>query len=235
MNDLSSLGFGQMPGVRRRRTVAELSQLLGVSINDIEKAIPKRRQQYTSYETIQEPPVEVETTGDFNELIYSPARRRTERELIGALLLHSTDQLPSTDEDRSINITKEYQAQSFNDPQLQQIASCIYQRLKDDANIKIQNLMDDLESAELRKIIGELYEEADQSSESNKQTPAEHLRAACLAMDAVNEQEQYKKEVAEYRQDNNKSDDPTKKLLEGIERRKQQGYIHADMPQGVRS
>lgn len=234
MNDLSSLGFGQMPGVRRRRTVADLSQLLGVSINDIEKAIPKRRQQYSNYATNQEPPVEIETTGDFNELISSPARRRTEHELVGALLLHPVTQLPSTDEDRLIDITKEYQPQSFNDPQLQQIANCIYERLKDNANIKIQNLMDDLESAELRKIIGELYQDAEQSSENNKQTPAEHLRTACEAMDALNDIENYKLEVAGYRQ-NNKPDDPDKMLKEAIESRKKQGSLPAAMPQGIRS
>lgn len=234
MNDLSSLGFGQMPGVRRRRTVADLSQLLGVSINDIEKAIPKRRQQYSNFESIQEPPVEIQTTGDFTEIISSPARKRAEREFIGALLLYPTDQLPGTDEDRAIDITKEYHSQSFYNPQLQQIVSCIYERLKDNAIIKIQILMDDLESAELRKIIGELYEVADQSSESNKQTPAEHLRAACEAMDALNDLENYKIEVAEYRQ-NNKSDDQNKLLIEAIESRKKQGSLPAAMPHGVRS
>ena len=75
---------------------------------------------------------------------------------------------------------------------------------------------------------------ADLSSESNKQTPAEHLRASCEAIDEINEQERYKKDVAEYRQDNNKSNDPAK-LLEAIERRKQHGSIPAAMPQRIRS
>ena len=94
--------------------------------------------------------------------------------------------------------------------------------------------MDDLESHELRKIVGELYQEADLQSQSNKQTPAEHLRAECEAMDALNDLENYKIEVAEYRQ-NNKSDDQNKLLKEAIESRKKQGSIPAAMPQGVRS
>ena len=54
-------------------------------------------------------------------------------------------------------------------------------------------------------------------------------------MDAIKQQECYKFDVAGYRQDKNKSDDPAKKLLEGIERRKQHGSIPAAMPHGIRS
>ena len=235
MSQLAGIGFSQMPGVRRRRFVADLSDRVGVSINDIEDALARQRPR-TRMAVAADAPRDDSTVIEADGAAVSPARRRAERDLL-AILIHSPSlraQTVTAEDGGLVSVTKRFKVDAFRDSAMHRVAEAVFGRLEADADFTVQDLMGELDSPEHRRLVSELYEQAQVQGDRAGSGGAEPLQAACAALTLVEQRERYQEEAAEYRRQAKGTDDADS-LRKRIEQRRKQGDLPAAMPLRVRS
>ncbi len=236
MTKLVDLGWHHMPGVRKRQTSADLSHWLGVSIDDLESALPRQRRSVSTAvatgSSTDEPSVPQELTS-----AVSPARCRAERDLL-ALLIHSPAlraQTVATVDGGLVTVTERFNAGAFHDPGVQRLAEAVFDRLKADTEFTVQDLMGELQSPDDRRLVSDLYEHAQRHADHTAApSAAEQLQAACAALSKVQGNETYREGLAAYRRDVRETTDADA-LREQIKKRRKQGDLPAAMPLRVRS
>ena len=236
MTKLVDLGWHHMPGVRKRQTSADLSHWLGVSIDDIESALPRERRSFSTAvatgASTDEPNVSQEPVA-----AVSPARYRAERDLL-ALLIHSPGlraQTVTAMDGGLVTVTKRFNAAAFHDPGVQRVAEAVFGRLETDSDFTVQDLMGELQSPDDRRLVSDLYEQAQVHAEHTAAPgAAEQLQAACAALSKTQSDESYREDLAAYRRDARDTADADA-LREQINKRRTQGDLPAAMPLRVRS
>ncbi len=236
MTKLVDLGWHHMPGVRKRQTSADLSHWLGVSIDDIESALPRERRSFSTAvatgASTDEPNVSQEPVA-----AVSPARYRAERDLL-ALLIHSPGlraQTVTAMDGGLVTVTKRFNAAAFHDPGVQRVAEAVFGRLETDSDFTVQDLMGELQSPDDRRLVSDLYEQAQVHAEHTAAPgAAEQLQAACAALSKTQSDERYREDLAAYRRDARDTADADA-LREQINKRRTQGDLPAAMPLRVRS
>jgi len=166
----------------------------------------------------------------------SPARRRAERDLL-AILIHSPSLRAQTvpAEGRGlVSVTNRFKVDAFRDPALHRVAEVVLGRLEADADFTVQDLMGELDSPAHRRLVSDLYEQAQVQGDRAGPGAAEQLQAACAALTLVEQRERYQEEVAEYHRQAKGVGDADA-LRKRIEQRRKQGDLPAAMPLRVRS
>jgi polyhydroxyalkanoate synthesis regulator phasin len=118
---------------------------------------------------------------------------------------------------------------------VQRVAEAVFGRLKADTDFTVQDLMGELQSADDRRLVSDLYEQAQiHADHTAAPSAAERLQAACAALSKVQDDESYREGLAAYRRDTRDTTDADA-LREQIKKRRKQGDLPAAMPLRVRS
>ena len=134
-----------------------------------------------------------------------------------------------------MTVTQRFDASAFRDPGVQRIAAAVFHRIKADADFTVQDLMSELQSAEDRRLVSDLYEQAQRHPDHpTAASAAERLQAACAALSKVEGDESYREDLAAYRRSTKDTADADA-LREQIKKRRKQGDLPAAMPLRVRS
>ena len=178
MDELAALGFGDLPGVRRAPVLERVAELLHVPAADLEQAMPRRRSRAAAQTPDQTPDETPDLWAESADV--PPARRRAERELLGALIYQPNLRHQPVN-DASEPITKVLEPELFTDPAARRLAEVVWARLRQDRGFTVQQLMGDLDHPSLRDLAGALYLDAETSLSGDELTPLEHLRQRCEA------------------------------------------------------
>ena len=236
MAELAGFGLGGLSGAMRRKTVSEISDRVGVSLNDIEQAITRPR-PYTPPSRVDQSRQSAPADLSLDARAVSPARYRAERDLL-ALLIHSPGlraQTVTAIDGGLVTVIKRFNAAAFHEPSVQRLAEAVFGRLKADSDFTVQDLMGELQSPDDRRLVSDLYEQAQvHADHTAAPSAAERLQAACAALSKVQGDESYREDLAAYRRDRRDTADADA-LREQIKKRRRQGDLPAAMPLRVRS
>jgi hypothetical protein len=150
-----------MQGVRKRLVLAQLSDLLGVPIAELERATPRPRQSQTqsagAHSELQRPQSAVDSLGATSEV--SRARRMAERELLAVLIFepHAGLTAARTDADSGEVHVAALSLNDFHDSQTRAIAEVMLPALHAGRALTVQQLFSALEHDACRRLVSELY------------------------------------------------------------------------------
>ena len=235
LSELAGLGFGRLPGVRKRPVIAQLADLLEVRIDDIEQAMLRRPGPLRPRVEAEEVPDEANSLWT-EQAEVPPARRIAERELL-AVLIHQPalrHQPVGVDPVADASIMKRLEPQQFKDPVLRRVAEAVWTWLARDETFTVQQLMGALDDRRLRSLVGDLYLEAEQQLEAGGQSPAEFLRDRFDALDRLSQRELYRRDLAAYRRSRATRGDGVTAFEQMLEQRRKQGYIPDALPTRIR-
>jgi DNA primase len=194
--ELGELGFAAMQGVRKRLVLAQLSDLIGVPVADLERATPRPRQSQIQPADAHSELQRLRAASDSfrGSLEVSRARRMAERELLAVLIYEPHAGL--TPEQTNAD-TGEFQAAAlslddFHDEQTRSIAEVILPALHEGRVSTVQQLLGALENEACRRLVSELYFDGQarcgESSADALEAYAQSRRAlhSCTARDLLN-------------------------------------------------
>ena len=232
--DLSALGFDAMPGVRKSPVMTQLADLMDVRIEDIEAALPRRR----GGAPVPQPRTEAAASSLWEETDprTTPARRRAERELLASLIHQPSlrHQPVGGHEGSDATIVHRVRPEQFSDPAARRVAEVLWRRLDADEGFSVQQLMDELDDPGLRKLVGDLYVDAQRYHADEGESAVETLRARVAAFERLMERQRFRRDVDALRR-TAASPDSGDVLRRVIDQRRQQGYIPEAIPTRVRS
>jgi DNA primase len=234
--DLGALGFAALPGVRKAPILERVSELLGVPAAEIERALPRGGPvpgpvaAPSAEEAAAAALFEPETAGA------TPARRRAEHELLGALIFQPSlrHQPVDTGDGSDATVMGRVRPEQFSDPVARQIAGAVWPRLEADEAFTVQQLMSELDHPQLRKLLGDLYFEAQEHLADEGQSAVEHFRERVAAVERLVSRDQYQQGLEALRR-RGPSAGPEEALRQLVEQRRKQGYIPEALPLRARS
>ncbi len=235
--DLEALGFGAMQGVRKRLIITQLADLLGVSIQDVEHAAPRRRRpgpvRAAAAAGPQTPAGSIEDEGP----AVSAARRRAEHDLLSIVIYQPAlrSQTVRSVDGRPRPLLELLRPELFQDRAAQQIARIIFPRLEADRDFTVQEILGEVGATDLRGLVSSLYLDGHAQAGAGGEVAAGRLGAAAVALDRLIHRQRYQEEVLAFRRGRPESSGPAMTPHRLIEERRKQGYVPAAIGQGVRS
>jgi len=177
MQELSDLGFSAMQGVRKRLVMTSLADLLGISIADVERALPRSRPKPTPRAVEPKPetnePASHEEAVDVVETLLEDAveaisadmpmnraRQIAEQELLAILLYDSAAaaQLVRDEHGHERKVTEVHPATAFVHPALKRLAELIYPWLEAEEEFGMQRVVGELAEPSMRRLASALFE-----------------------------------------------------------------------------
>jgi len=177
MQELGELGFSAMQGVRKRLVMTSLADLLGLTVSDVERALPRMRPArqpsaaVRSAETALESGVgatnadslpstapEIESDSSIGSI--SRARQIAEQELL-AVLLYDSEAGAQLVRDASGVERRVYEAHpvaGFAHPLLRRVAELMYRKIEAGESFGMQQLLDELAEPSARRLVSALFE-----------------------------------------------------------------------------
>lgn len=234
--DLGALGFGTLQGVRKRLIIAQLADLLGVSMRDVEQAAPRRRRSGAPKPAAAAPPTSPGPPNDESAAV-SAARRRAEHDVLSILIYQPAlrSQTVRGADGRPLSIVELLRPERFRDHAAQQIVRIIFPRLEADRDFTVQEILAEVGATDLRGLVSSLYLEGHAQAGAGGEAAAERLRAAAATLDRLIHRQRYQEEVLAFRRGGSESSGPVMTPHRLIEERRKQGYVPAAIGQGVRS
>ena len=234
--DLAALGFASLPGVRKAPVLERVSELLGVPATEIERALPRGGPvggpiaAPSAEEAAESALVESEAAGA------TPARRRAEHELLGALIFQPSlrHQPVDTGDGSDATVMGRVRPEHFSDPVARRVAGAVWPRLEADEPFTVQQLMSELDHPQLRKLVGDLYFEAQEHLGDEGQTAVEQFRERVAAVERLVSRDHYQRGLEALRR-RGPSAGPEEALRQVVEQRRKQGYIPEALPLRARS
>ncbi len=233
IDELSRLGFDKMSGVRRGLVIGQLPHMLGVGIEDVDKALTRRRQQVPAVRPAS--PATPAMPADDGQDLPTPARRRAERELLGLVMFQPSlrAQPVSVPEAPRRSVRTLLEPAGFRDPAARRLAETMRPWIERDADFTMQELMGALDDPALRSLAGSLYLDAERCLR-HAPSPAEHLRELCDAFERQIGRERYQDHLETFRQAPDGSA-KTEALRAVVEQRRKQGYVPEAIPSRTRT
>ena len=234
--DLAALGFSSLPGVRKAPVLERVSELLGVPATEIERALPRGGSvggpiaAPSAEEAAESALFESEAAGA------TPARRRAEHELLGALIFQPSlrHQPVDTGDGSDATVMGRVRPEHFSDPVARRIAGAVWPRLDADEPFTVQQLMSELDHPQLRKLVGDLYFEAQEHLGDEGQSAVEQFRERVAAVERLVSRDHYQRGLEALRR-RGPSAGPEEALRQVVEQRRKQGYIPEALPLRARS
>jgi DNA primase len=234
--DLGALGFGSLPGVRKAPVLDRIGDLLGIPVQEIERALPRSASPRgpaaapSAEEAARSALFEPQATGA------TPARRRAERELLAALIFRPSlrHQPVDTGDGTAATVLGRVRPEHFSEPAVRRIAGAVWSRLDADESFTVQQLMGELDEEPLRKLVGDLYFEAQGHFPDESQAAVEHFRERVTAIERLVSRDRYQQDLEALRR-GGKSSGPEEALRQVVEQRRKQGYIPEALPGRFRS
>jgi DNA primase len=241
LSHLGELGLASIQGVRRSLILTQLSDLLAISIAEIDAALPKRRAA-AQRATESDEQIEIETKPTVD---LSPARSRAERDLLSILIyqpeLHAEP--VSCDQGEAL-LCNLIQSDAFADPLTRILADAILPRLQRSESFTVQQLLASIQHDEARALASSLYFDGQRlcdppTTGTNGITGVDHAvhiyRSAAASLQSYISLEHYHQSVTSYRQCRDAPDQALLAAQAVIEQRRRQGNIASAIPRGVRS
>lgn len=246
--ELSNLGFASMQGVRKSLVLAQLADLLGVSVRDIETALPKARRTATSAGASaaiesQSAATEAEPALLGDDAV-APVRRRAEHDLLAILIYQpelAAEMVQSMD-GAECRLAELIDASDFADPLMRVIAEIVFARLARQSNFTVQQLLAEIDQPQAKSLVSTLYfsgerlcENPAPASGGASERAVQSFRSAVTSLQSHINLEHYHQTVSSYRQC---KDAPEQAILAAqtvIEQRRRQGHIASAIGRGVRS
>ncbi len=243
--DLAALGFDAMPGVRKRPVMAQLADLLGLRIEDIDQALRRLRRPAAARagersvaggQPVSQVPPKTAPADEHQDTACTPARRRAEHELLGVLIYQPSLRMqPVAGPDgQDLPVTRLIRPEEFHDPAAGAIAAIVYGWLDDEVDFSMGQLMGRLDSPEHRSLAAELYDEAQRRCGGERPTEAV-LGDAGSALAKLLGREQFKQDLDAYRESKPQRGRRESDLHDILEKRRKQGYIPEAMPSRLRT
>ncbi|MHC4100269.1 MAG: DNA primase [Planctomycetota bacterium] len=234
--DLATLGFASLPGVRKAPVLERVSELLGVPASEIERALPRGGAVPGPVVTAGAEEVAESALFEPETASATPARRRAEHELLAALIFQpSLRHQPVDTGDRSdATVLGRVRPEQFLDPAARRIAGAVWSRLEADEPFTVQQLMSELDHPQIRKLVGDLYFEAQEHFRDEGQSAVEHFRERVAAVERLVSRDRYQQDLEALRR-RGASAGPEEALRQMVEQRRKQGYIPEALPLRARS
>jgi len=252
--ELANLGFNAMPGVRKRPVLLHLADLLAVPPHTIEQIMPRGRRRVEHPTTTNTPsssehaPSQAASTlategdADASPVYISRARRLAERELLG-LLVYDPQQSAATPIE--INgatqcLTHAFTVDDFLDSTTRSLAQLIFQRFSAQSALRLQDILAALDDPDARHLASDLYFHVERKlgeAHAYEKVFAEHLHQAANALRDRIKIEQYEQQITRVRAYSPGVADAeaqARAVLEGIQRRSEQGNLPHAIAQGLR-
>jgi DNA primase len=234
--DLGSLGFGSLPGVRKAPVLERIAELLGAPATEIERALPSGASVRGAGAAAGAEEVGRSAVLDSDATGATPARRRAERELLAALIFQPSlrHQPVDTGDGSDATVMGRLRPEHFSDPAASRIAGAVWPRLVADESFTVQQLMGELDHPPLRKLVGDLYFEAQVHFADEGQSAVEHFRERVAAVERLVSRDRYRQDLESLRRQG-PSEGPDAALRRVVEERRKQGYIPEALPLRTRS
>jgi len=240
MGELADLGFGSIPGVRKRLIYNEICDLFNVSLADVEQALPHRRPYRPG--PIAEPPTvganppdaTVGLLDDAAEAAaVSRARRLAERDLLAILLFEP----PAGATEGEASPVSWLSLTDFTDPVARRIAETVLPRVQQGAPYAMQEILTDLASAEAQSLASQLFFEGQARCGDDETAAGDALRTTAETLQACIQRERYQQQLAALRSPdtNTGGTEEVRAALERIREQHRFGDVPAAIPQGLRS
>ncbi len=230
--ELESLGFSMMQGVRKRLVLSQLADLLGVSIHDIERCLPRAKRRGAPAVTGEAPPQRPD-----EGLAGSPARRQAERELLAILIYQPAlhDHVLVAHEGQPLALAALFQPEQFSDPAARQIAELVFPWLREQRSFTVQHLLGARDDSALRGVISSLYLEGEALCTASSEGAGARLRSAGNTLNSLIARQSYEQELAAFRRGQAAAGSQVPSPHRIIEERRKQQYVPTAIAQGVRS
>lgn len=241
MQELGSLGFGSLQGIRRRHAVAMLSERLGLPMAELESTLAKYRQRRPSMageSGVSGPqPGAADGVGGPDsaaEIWDSPigvtrARRLAELEVLSITIFEpppNADHLRITD---NAGTARPLLATDFHDPVARRIAEMVLPDLKAGHPRSMQSLLDDCQDEGLSREIGHLYFKGRARYEAAQDDAAEALTIALDALSSCIRRDDYRRSTVRGGVPPQGMEQQIQAVSEALERRREQ----ADLPTAI--
>ena len=230
--ELEALGFSMMQGVRKRLVLSQLADLLGVSIHDIERCLPRAKRRTAPAVTGEAPPQRLD-----EGLAGSPARRQAERELLAILIYQPAlhDHVLVACEGQPLALAALFQPEQFSDPAARQIAELVFPWLREQRSFTVQHLLGARGDSALRGEISSLYLEGEALCTASSEGAGARLRSAGNTLNSLIHRQSYEQELAAFRRGEAVAGSQVPSPHRIIEERRKQQYVPTAIAQGVRS
>lgn len=240
--DLANLGFGSLQGVKKRLVLAQLAELFGVPIADVEAAMPRPKRSApassASSDSVEEQEEAASVDIRFSAEV-PPARRRAEYDLLAILIyqpeLHA--HAISLPDEREGTIASLFTIDDFIDPLSRALMEAMLPHFHRGELFTVQQLLGRLDDSEARKLAPSLYFDGQRLCES-KPDSVESLRSAAHCLHSHINLHVFHQTISQYRAAAAVTDSPEQAVLAArsiIEQRRRQGHIPAAIVRGVRS
>jgi DNA primase len=234
--ELEGLGFSTMQGVRKRLILSQLADLLGVSIHDIERSLPRGQRR-----AAPAPAAVVISEAQPQRLdeasAGSPARRQAEHELLAILIYQPAlhDHVLVAHEGQPLALAALFQPEQFSDPAARQIAEVVFPWLQAQRGFTVQHLLGAIGDSALRGVITSLYLEGEALCTASSEGARARLRSAGTTLSGLIQRQRYEQALAAFRRGQAAAGSQVPSPHRIIEERRKQQYVPTAIAQGVRS
>ncbi len=230
--ELSSLGFGSMPGIRQALVVNRIAGLLGIAATDVQQIVPKQTQRNRSDASSSDANThDRQQAPRLASLDVPRVRCRAEYDLLCLLIaqpeLADALLVESESSPRVVDVLVE---DDFLDPNSMRVASAVLAELSAGRPCTMQQLLAELDDNELHRIATELYFEGERRIEATTEPPAELIREAYAALRRLIGRDDYEQSLTDWKQQRDDTLKSAEHLAELIRGRSQQGDNIAALP-----
>lgn len=237
--ELVNMGFGALQGVKKHMVLAQLSDLFGVAVAEIEKSMPKPRSAPVTTVASEEDGSDAArlAEAEFVQMDVPPARRRAEHEALAILIyqpeLHAQSLMLPDGREGVFHLL--FECDDFADATASLIAQTILPHFARGETFTVQQLLAAVEQPQARQLVSTLYFEGQRLCESHGSEPIQALQIAAASLHALINLDEYHQTVNEFQRCKNAPDQALQAALAVIERRRRQGHIASAIVRGVRS
>ena len=209
LGDLADLGFGSVQGVRKRLVLARLSDLLGIPVGDVERALPRRAPARRALSGQGPAAAAGPATPDAPLLLgdepgppTSEKRRKAERQLLSLVLFEPSAGLPPLvlpRSDRPRPLAALVVPGDFADPTARAIAEVVIPCLAEGETLTMAALLGRLTPGPASSAAAQLFKDGRARCGDDASQALEHLSEAVSALRGCIDSELYEQQVASFR------------------------------------
>ena len=242
---LADLGFASMSGLRKRLVLPMLADLLGVSLQDLERALPQSRRRHEPVrhesafdETTPERSDRQDDTLRLPHANVPRAQRAAEVDLVSVLMWDASLRHVSVDagDGHALPITELYPVDCMLDPTTRAVYQVVHDMYEADQDFAVGDLLSRLGAQEYVRAATTWYDHLESLQSSRPRPSVERLQEAVEALERLRRSESFRSELNQLRQAATSTDaQSVNTLSDAIEARRRQGTNHAALARGLRA
>lgn len=239
--DLVDLGFASMQGVRKSLVMTRLAELLGMTLSDLERAIPRDRKRVDTPASVvvNEPsiPDEADSTNSEDLPAVSRARHLAEREVLAVLLFDPAAGLqPITLETGgTAPAANLLEVDTFGDSCCRAIARIVLQNLQAGQTFTVQQILRETQENDHRQMASLLYFDGERRCADHAENALAALASAVEALLSCIQRETFDQSANQAMQSRSAGSSSIESFQQFLNQRRQTLHRPHAIAQGVRS